>query len=235
MKKLNYFLSIFISVLFFVNISIAQKVSYTNNWGNAGFQITKENTTGVNVNYSVTEFTFANTTIKGEEMKNIFLQGVMLPNEEGAPDLPSTGKYIAIPQGAKANLIIKASNIETFSNVNIAPAPRIPLDTEKGPLEYSKNKAIYSKDAFYPAKAVQLSKPMKIRGVDAAVLGISPFQYNPVTKELRVYKDLEIEITFEGGNNHFGEDRLRSQWFDPILEDALLNQASLPKIDYSQR
>ena len=235
MKNFNYLLSVIIIVLFFVNISVAQKVSYSDSWGNQGFQITKENTIGVNVNYSITEFTFANTNIKGEEMKNIFLHGVMLPNDEGAPDLPSSGKYIAIPQGAKAILRVKTSKIETFTNVNIAPAPRIPLDTEKGPLEYNKNEAIYSKDAFYPAQAVQLSKPLKLRGVDATVLGISPFQYNPVTKELRVYRDIEIEITFEGGNNHFGEDRLRSRWFDPILEDAFLNHSSLPKIDYTKR
>ena len=48
----------------------------------------------------------------------------------------------------------------------------------------------------------------EIRGVDVLMLGITPFQYNPVTKELIVYKDLKVEVTYTGGNGHVGDDRL---------------------------
>nr|NQU92215.1 hypothetical protein [Bacteroidota bacterium] len=64
---------------------------------------------------------------------------------------------------------------------------------------------------------------------------VTPFQYNPVTKELIVYRDVKVEIIFEGGTGEFGTDRLRSRWFDPILQDALINYASLPVIDYNKR
>ena len=46
---------------------------------------------------------------------------------------------------------------------------------------------------------------------------------------------LRSRSSFEGGNGHFGEDRLRSRFWDPILEDALLNYSSLPVIDYDAR
>ncbi len=65
------------------------------------------------------------------------------------------------------------------------------------------------------------------------MLGITPFQYNPVTKELIVYRDIKIEITYEGGNGQFGDNRLRSRWWDPLLADMLLNPESLPEIDYN--
>lgn len=64
------------------------------------------------------------------------------------------------------------------------------------------------------------------------MLGITPYQYNPVTKELLVYRDIEVEVNFVGGNGHFGEDRLRSRWWDPILRDAILNESSLAEMKY---
>ena len=73
-----------------------------------------------------------------------------------------------------------------------------------------------------------------IRGVDFVKLGITPYQYNPVSKQLIVYRDIKVEISFNGGNGHFGEDRLRSRWWDPILSDMLLNYETLPKMDYNR-
>jgi len=80
---------------------------------------------------------------------------------------------------------------------------------------------------------VLLSEQTQIRGVDVVTLGITPFQYNPVTKELVVYRDLQVEVNFVGGNGHFGEDRLRSRWWDPLLRDMLLNEQSLAEMTYN--
>jgi hypothetical protein len=169
--KGNYRLLIILILinLFSVNNSFSQKISYSDNWGNEGFYLAKENNAGVEVNYSIHEFTFENIEIKGEAMKKPMLPGHFLPNDEGAPDLPGKGRYIALPQGAKAVLNITASHTETISNIDISPAPRIPLDTETGPLTYNKNINIYSKNAFYPANPVTISSPTQIRGVDVVM------------------------------------------------------------------
>jgi PKD repeat protein len=93
--------------------------------------------------------------------------------------------------------------------------------------------SIYSKNEFYPKEPVIVSGKTKLRGIDVVMLGITPFQYNPVTKELIVYQDLKVEITFNGGNGQIGEDRLRSKWWDPIVNDAVLNSSIIPEKDYS--
>ena len=221
------------TMIIFITVQ-AEEIKYSDSWGNAGFTIERENSIGVKINYSINKFAFIDQAINGENMQTIQIPGIFLPNDEGAPNLPGTGRYIAIPQGAIASVKIIASRSETYQGVDIAPAPRIPLDTDKGPLHYEKNIKIYSKNAFYPAEPVTLSQQGIIRGVDVVMLGITPFQYNPVTKELIVYRDLQVEITFIGGNGHFGEDRLRSRWWDPIIKDAILNQESLPEIDYNR-
>jgi hypothetical protein len=56
-----------------------------------------------------------------------------------------------------------------------------------------------------------------------------------VTRQLIVYKELEIEINFIGGNGQFGDDRLRSRFWEPILRQNLVNYSTLQKIDYNQR
>ena len=213
----------------------AQKVAYTDSWSDHGFTLTKQSVAGVEIIYSVQEFTFNDIEIRGEDMKQLALPGNFLPNDEGAPDLPGMGRYIAIPQGATASYEITASRIENYKDVNIAPAPRIPKVTDKGPLVYNKNMNIYSRDAYYPESPVILSEPTDIRGVDVVILGITPYQYNPVTKELLVYRDLKVKINFDGGNGRFGDNFHRNRWFEPILGDILINYNSLPQIDFNQR
>ncbi len=234
LKNLKLPALLFVTVAFFTNIMKADEVKYDDSWGKQGFSVTTQKSSGLEIIYSINSFSLKNTQINGEAMTKIELPGVLLPNNEGAPDLPGTGRYIAIPNGAKASVKVVATRTEKFTGVEIAPAPRIPWDTEDGPLDYNKNQTIYSSNSLYPSDPVILSDPDAIRGVDVIMLGITPFQYNPVTKELIVYRDIKIEVTYEGGNGQFGDNRLRSRWWDPLLEDMLLNSESLTKIDYNK-
>jgi len=221
--------------LFFALQTSAQKISYSDALAPEGYTIRSASELGVTIDYSVHLFEMDDVQINGENLKRISLPGAFLFNEEGAPDLPGYGRYIAIPQGTTARLKVVSLQSEIIQNVEVAPAPRIPKDDSEEPLYYHKNRKIYLKNSYYPAEPVALSAPMKLRGVDVVMVGITPFQYNPVTKELVVYRDLKVDIEFVGGNGHFGEDRLRSRFWDPILEDAILNYSSLPVIDYDAR
>jgi hypothetical protein len=227
-------LSIIVAFLSFAQ-SYAQTLSYSDSWDKEGFNLKSRNTQEVTINYSVNKFTLEDIAIRGESMKHISLAGHFLPGDEGMPDLPGSGRYIAIPQGATPVLHILSARKEIYRDINIAPAPRIPKDNENGPLVYNKNLQVYSMDAFYPAEPVKLSKLTRVRGVDAVILGITPFQYNPVTKELIVLRDLVVEVEFSGGNGQFGDERLRSRWWDPLLSDLFLNYDQLPKVDYLSR
>jgi hypothetical protein len=201
----------------------AQTYKYADPMGQEGFDLRSQSAHNIYLTYSIHEFTLDDLEIRGEAMKHIRLENHFLPGEEGSPNLPGSGRYIALPQGAKPILHIKSLKREIIKDVNISPSPRIPKDTERGPMEYHKNQKVYSNNAFYPAEPFTLSEPTKIRGVDAVILGITPFQYNPVTKELIVYRDIEVEVEFEGGNGQFGEERLWSRWWEPLLEDVFVN------------
>lgn len=210
-----------------------EKVIFENNWAKTPlFSVVSEKSSGVEIIFSTHEMLIEQMVLDEIPMKTFGIPGVFLPNDEGAPNIAGTGRYIAIPQDAKAKVTILDSRKEVYHNVEVAPAPNIPLDNDDSPLVYKKDMEIYSKDAYYPEASVKLSEPMKMRGVDVVVLGIMPFQYNPVTKELIVYKDIRVKVDFIGGNGHFGEERLRSRLWEPILQGNLLNYSSLPKIDF---
>jgi hypothetical protein len=231
MKRTTLFIVVLVALASMVFAS--QVIEYNDSWSDAGFSLEQRNSSGVTVNYSIKKFSLTDIRIEGENMVNVLLPDVMLQNNEGAPNLAGGGQLVALPQGSYAKLNIISKRTEIFSNVEVAPAPRIPLDTDDSPLEYNRDQAIYTKDAFYPASPVTLGKQTQMRGVDVVMLGITPFQYNPVTKELIVYRDLQVEVEFVGGNGHFGADNLRSRWWDPILSDHILNYESLPVMDYT--
>ena len=227
-------LSAAILLLVFTLSLQAEIITYNDAWNQSGFSLINSDVAGVDVTFSIEQFMLEEMNLDGRIMNNIILPGIILPNDEGAPNLPGTGRYIAVPQGASATVEIVNYRTEVFSEIELAPAPKIPLETDKSPLIYNKDSAIYNRNAYYPENPVIVSEPSKIRGVDVVVLGITPFQYNPVTKELVVYRDLEIRVNFSGGNGYFGEDRLRSRYWEPLLKQQLLNYSSLPEVNLNR-
>jgi len=213
----------------------AQQFTYSDSWGNAGFNLVASESATVEVIYSVPLFALEDQTVNGEVMKNIMLPGNFLFNDEGAPNLPATGRYVAIPEGSVPSVRIISQRTEVIHNVEILPAPIIPLETDDSPLQHIKNMDIYGKDAFYPASPVIISEVSQIRGTDVVILSVTPFQYNPVTKDLIVYRDLQIALDCEGGSGIYGDDRLRSPYWDGLMSDIVLNYNILPDLDYAAR
>jgi len=232
MKKFSLLFMLMLSA--FIGIQ-AQQYTYSDSWGNAGFNMIASESSAIEVVYSVPMFALEDQMINGEAMQNIMLPGNFLFNDAGAPNLPGTGRYIAIPQGSTPHLRIVNQRTEVFHNVNIQPAPVIPAENDDSPLDFTKNMGIYGQNALYPAAPVTISEVNHIRGTDVVILGVTPFQYNPVTKDLIVYRDLQISIDCEGGTGVYGDDRLRSPYWDGLMSDAILNYSVLPKIDYAAR
>lgn len=233
MKKrvLNLLAVLVLSLL--AEATMAQTFSYPVK-GKQGFSLIEKTRDGFRVNYEIGEFTLSQINYRGEEMSEISINGLTLPNNAGCPNLPVESRLMAIPQGAKATLSVVRANQEVIHNVNIAPALRIQAEDEEPDMNYVKDLSIYNKNAFYPAEPFMMGDSY-IRGVDAVTVAITPFQYNPVTKDLIVYTSIELSVRYEGGNGHFGDDRLRSPYWDPILATELMNYDQLPVIDYQAR
>ena len=212
----------------------ANTIMYANNWGEDGITKLQSSTMGISMNFSMSTMDMDIVDINGDEMIQLSIPGVILPNDEGAPNLPGVGRWIAVPEGSDVSVRIVSTRTEIYKNVEIAPAPNIPADMPGTKLVYVKDMSIYSSDEYYPKSPVVISDMQYMRGTEARVIGITPFQYNPVTKELIVYKDMEIEITYSGGRG-FNDNKYRNRFWEPILQSNLLNYEDLPYVDFNDK
>ncbi len=233
MKKSLPIVLAFALFAFIGSSALAQTFDYPVK-GKQGFNLTEKTRDGLHITYNVGQVTLNQLNYRGEDMCEVSISSVSLPNDEGMPNLPAESRMMAIPHGATATLNVISYETEVLHNVNIAPALRIQSENEEPDMNYVKDPVVYSKNAYYPAEPFVMGNSY-IRGVDAVTVAITPFQYNPVTKDLVIYTNIELSVTFEGGNGHFGEDRLRSPYWDPILAAELANYDQLPVIDYEAR
>lgn len=198
------------------------------------YTITSSDSHHLSLHFELGDFSIDTVRCEDGLMHNITTKGIVVPNEYGLPNLPTFNRFIAIPQGAKAVVEVTTTRDERMSGINIIPS--IGSQCENDPdRAFFKDPKVYSANAFYPCESYQVAEPQQLRGVDVIHLGLSPFQFNPVTQELAVHHSIDINIRFEGGNGHFGDDRLRSPYWDPILINNILNYSCLEPIDYDTR
>jgi len=212
----------------------AIRVDVPGSTGQPGLTLIGQSPRGAELHYEMGSYEQESIVVNGEPCVRISLPGVILPNDAGAPDLPGLSRFLAIPEGASARLEIISSQTEVVHGIEISPAPVIPRENQDGPLVYERNAAIYGAGSYYPASSAILSPVQEIRGVDFVILGVTPFQYNPARKELLVYKEIDIKVEFIGGTGLFGEERLRSRFWEPILQQHLMNYATLPQVDWDR-
>ncbi len=198
------------------------------------FTITSSDRNHISLHFELNDFSVDTINLEGELMHIISSKGIVMPNDYGLPDLPTFNRFIAVPQGAKAIVEARTRRDEVLTGINIAPSDgsQAENDTQR---PFFKDPKVYASNTFYPSEAVIASEPRSLRGVDAIHLGVCPMQFNPMTKELAVHRQIDIDIRFEGGNGHFGDDRLRSRYWDPILRNNILNYECLEPIDYDVR
>ena len=209
---------------------------FSNSAQSEGLTVEQSTRSGIQMRHALKQLSLVNITDNGYTGDVVESStGISLPSDEGEPNLPSFSRFVAIPNGASAHIEMGYRSMTTVANVELLPAAPIKFDTDDSPNTYEKDLSIYSKNAFFPEQPVTVSEPFSLRGVQTVAVTVVPYQYNPVTKELRVYDDLQFGIRFDGGSGEFGDNRLRSPYWDPILMQNLANYNQLPVIDYEAR
>jgi hypothetical protein len=194
-----------------------------------GLTLVAQRQTGIELTYRMPSLHLTAERIGELERTRVGLPGIFLPGTAGAPDLPSLSRWVAIPRGAEVRLEVVLGTAEHHTGLAVAAARAIPREDEPLPA-YLEDPAIYGRDALYPVQPVVFSAVQRMRGVDVVQVGITPFQYNPVTGELIAYTEIYVRVHFDGGGT-FGENRLRSRFWEPLLRQHLINYASLPPFE----
>lgn len=225
-------------LLVFSGIAQAQTrvFTFSNSAKEEGFTLESSSRSNLQVRHSLKQMSLVSVSDNGYSGEQIEAgSGIFLPANAGEPNLPASSRFVAIPTGATVHYNIDYQSMQTIRSVDLMAAAPLPFDTDDALNTYDKDPAIYDVDAFYPASPVSISPVMTMRGVEMVALTVIPYQYNPVTKQLRVYDDLKVSLSFDGGTGEFGEEKYRSRYFDPILAAELMNYDQLPAVDYEKR
>ena len=197
-----------------------------------GFSIENSTETNLSLHYAITELGITNIDNGEAKGQEIVLKGSFGSFAEGLPNLPYENRYIAIPSGATVSIEVKELGCQTLSDIEVLPAANMQENGTIGLPKLRKDTSVYGKDTFFPTENVAIAQTTQIRGLDVALLSVTPFRYNPVRKTLEVIYDMDIEVRFEGGNGEFGEARYRNPDWDHILRDLVINGDMLPEAHY---
>ena len=130
-------------------------------------------------------------------------------NNIGSPKLPVQRKLIEIPLNAKVLTRVTNQHYQNFTlkelgikNQLMPGQPHVSKDTTKQAPDFKLNTDIYAKNEYIKADTniVTVKYLGIMRGVNLAILNISPVEYNPSSKSLKVYDNLDVEVTFEKGD-----------------------------------
>ena len=118
---------------------------------------------------------------------------------KGAPDLGKFSASVIIPDMARMKVDVVSSSYTEINNIDIAPSKgNLYRDINPSAIPYFYGDA-YTRNEFFPGKLAELNSPYILRDYRAQPVWIYPFQYNPVTKTLRVYHEIVLKISEDAG------------------------------------
>jgi hypothetical protein len=115
--------------------------------------------------------------------------------EAGAPELPKIALSLIIPDQGQMNISTQIESFVDIPNIAIAPSKgNLYRNINPNEVPYSFGSA-YNKDIFYPGMLASVRDPFILRDFRGQTVLIYPFQYNPVTKVLRVITKMKVSFT----------------------------------------
>jgi gingipain R len=189
------------------------------------FKLSKNSiSTQIVVDFSHEISPFQYTNINGYDFVDFNKTHKITSLQKGKPCLPRFGESILLPATGKSSYEITFESIEIFENIEVAPSKgnlKRNVNPAEIPFEFGET---YSKNEFYPQEIVTLNKAFNLRSLRGQVISVCPFQYNPVTKTLKVYKGLQIVVHLD--QNQIGENELniaKTQKDEHFYQSMFLN------------
>ena len=166
--------------------------------------------------------------IDGREYVELSLGQEPLMKEVGAPALPHACRSLHVPDIGHVTLqVVSAEYYEIEGLDVISSRGFISRTVNPADVPYTFGK-VYATDAFYPGEIATLRAPYIMRDCRGVVLDVNPLQYNPVTRTLRVYTDVSVEVVTRGAGginelDRSGRDSRASASFEAIYHNQFIN------------
>jgi hypothetical protein len=135
-------------------------------------------------------------------------RSLILPNSAplllaGTPELVKVACAVIIPDRDAMELSVISAKYFEYHDIDLVPSrgdlPRTD-GPEKSDYVWGEN---FGEDNFFPGRLADATTPFIVRDFRGQVINFYPFQYNPVSRCLRVYGEITVQIatTGEPGEN----------------------------------
>ena len=193
----------------------------------------KSDMNGLKASFSFSAIDAEDVATKGGEFSWISMPNTIIGGNEGDPQIPVINQLIAVPVGAEPTITVTSYSTKEYNLTDMGVKTLIPrqpsLRKDKSPndVPFVKNEAAYQSTRGFrsePQAVVEMVGTM--RGVRLGKMTIEPVSYDPVNNKIRVFNDIEVEVSFNGADPKATEDLLvetYSPYFD-VVYDALFNR-----------
>ena len=133
----------------------------------------------------------------------LVIEGFYPSADVGNPNLPVLSQTIEMPlcKGVSYRVIDAKTEVYNAEQLGVKypvyPAQPLRSKSEEGPFPLVKNSETYSLNEFYGTDVIRIEEVGVARNINLANVYFSPIKYNPVTNEISIVKELEVEIVFE--------------------------------------
>jgi hypothetical protein len=169
---------------------------------------------------------------QGDPYTFLHIKGFGKLGQIGAPALPMRNDRFVLSKNDQPSVEIVDAEYIDYAGFMVHPALEPARDTQGAPdPKFEKDPAVYQKNAFYPSQNIEISMNQVMREVRIASVRITPVQFNPMTKKLRVYSKLVYRF-------HKGSRKtmttLDSRTVE-ILKSEILNAPQLERVSLDRR
>ena len=151
--------------------------------------------------------------------------------KKGAPDVQKITTSVIIPNMGSTKVSIVSSKFKEYKNIMLTPSKgNLYRDVNPDDVNYEFGEE-YSNNSFYPGELASVREPYIMRDYRGQTIVFYPVQYNPVTKILRVYSEIEVEVVTDGiaGINTIDtqkNNKTVSQTFQGIYAKQFINYST---------
>lgn len=151
---------------------------------------------GVVFTHELRQQPFMYTSINGQQFVDFAANNRVLTMESGAPALPLFHTSVQLPAKGNPVLVVEYDGVTEIQNVQVAPSKgNLKRNTDPSTIPFSFGD-VYQQNAFYPSSVASLNEPFVWRSMRGLTVTLSPYQYNPVTKVLRIHDNLRIRVEY---------------------------------------
>lgn len=182
------------------------------------------------IEYNLPSISISNKSVNGIDYNFIHIKGFGKMGEVGKPALPAHTDIVLFPNDIEPTITILETEFQILDGYYIHPALEPARDTYGAPEpEFEIDNTTYSTDEFYPVNPVEITDIQYFREAPLGFVQIRPIQFNPVTKQLRVYTKIKYRLEFNGSSRIFSEiAENNSNNYTDLLKNYVLNNKNIP-------